>query len=396
MKRILFVHHVSSIGGASYCLLNLLKTIDRNKFEPLVLLKNYGPLVDELEKLNIEVIYLSSLNQIPYNGSLSKLRNIILYIKVFLSIFYFKKLLVREKIDIVYLNNMMIIPYLIPAKKVNCKTAVHVREHWPLNEHVKQLEWLRNIVYKYCDSLVAINKYSASIFPQKESTIIYDWIDMHERYKSISMDEILEEDCVEKKILLYTGGFSPIKGIEYIIKTFVTNVKGDEYRLLILGENTLISSGYKHIIKCILAQVIGYKYMGRELQKIIDLDGRIKCISAIYELSDIIKQSHCFISYFAIPHANLALAENIILNNPCIAADNEEAREYTSNGEYAMLVAPNDYKEFATRLNVFLANIDYWKNAACKGSVSLSKLFDKENNISKFQRVLDDIMYSQN
>ncbi|MBO7227101.1 MAG: glycosyltransferase family 4 protein [Bacteroidales bacterium] len=387
MKRILFVHHVSSIGGGSYCLLNLLKTIDRNKFEPIVLLRNYGPLVDELEKLDIRVVYLSSLNQIPYNGSLFKVRNIILYIKVFLSLFSFKKLLVREKIDIVYLNNMMIIPYLIPAKKVNCKTAVHVREHWPLNEHIKQLRWLRNIVYKYCDSLVAINKYSASIFPQKKSTIIYDWIDMSERFKPISMDKIFGEDCSDKKILLYTGGFSSIKGIEYVLKAFAT-LKEEEYRLLILGENTIFC-GYKHTIKNIIKKIIGRRNLAKEMQKILDSDYRIKCIPPIYELTDLIEKSHCFVSYFAIPHANLSLAENIILGNPCIVADNEEAKEYTNNGEYAMLVSPNNQIEFNNKLKEFLLNIDYWKAQSSKGVIPISKMFDKEINVSKFRNICD-------
>lgn len=385
MKRILFVHHVSDIGGGSYCLLNLLKTINRNQFEPIVLLRNYGPLVDELEKLDIRVVYLSSLNQIPYNGSLFKVRNIILYIKVFLSLFSFKKLLIREKIDIVYLNNMMIIPYLIPAKKALCKTIVHVREHWPLNEHVKQLRWLRNIVYKYCDSLVAINKYSASIFPQKKSTIIYDWIDMSERFKPISMDKIFGEDCSDKKILLYIGGFSSIKGIEYVLKAFLS-LKGDEYRLLILGKNTISRSvWYKRIIK----KIVGYRDLGKELQKLLDSDCRIKCIPAMYELTDLIRQSHCFVSYFAIPHANLTLAENIILNNPCIVADNEEAKEYTNNGEYAMLVSPNNQIEFNNKLKEFLLNIDYWKAQSSKGVIPISKMFDKEINVSKFRNICD-------
>ena len=284
---------------------------------------------------------------------------------------------------------MMIIPYLIPARKALCKTIVHVREHWPLNEHIKQLRWLRNIVYKYCDSLVAINKYSASIFPQKKSIIIYDWIDMNERYKPISMNEVLEEDCTDKKVLLYTGGMDSAKGIEDILKSFVTTIEGSEYRLLILGKRTLISFGWKHVLKSILEKLIGYKYRGKEIQKLINSDSRIRCIPSIYELTDLIKQSHCFVSYFAMPHANLALAENIILNNPCIVADNEEAKEYTNNGEYAMLVSPNNYKEFSLRLNDFLLNIDYWKNAACRGSIPIAEMFDKEINSLKFKNLLD-------
>lgn len=69
MIKILFVHHVSAVGGASYCLLNLLKEIDRYKYEPIVLLANQGPLVQEIEKLGIEIRFMPQLCTVPYNVS---------------------------------------------------------------------------------------------------------------------------------------------------------------------------------------------------------------------------------------------------------------------------------------------------------------------------------------
>ena len=70
MKRILFMHHISSIGGASYCMLSLLKGVDKRLFEPIVLLREYGPLADEIEKLGVTVIYWNKMSAIPYNKSL--------------------------------------------------------------------------------------------------------------------------------------------------------------------------------------------------------------------------------------------------------------------------------------------------------------------------------------
>ena len=58
MRRILFVFHVSSVGGGSYCLYNLLKAIDRTVFEPVVLLPGYGSLCDEISKLDIRIEYI--------------------------------------------------------------------------------------------------------------------------------------------------------------------------------------------------------------------------------------------------------------------------------------------------------------------------------------------------
>lgn len=389
-KRILFVHHASVIGGASFCMLNIIKNIDRNKFEPLVLLRTSGPLVDELEKLGVKVFFLSSLCGFVYMRSLFSRISIIANLKTFRSKKTFIELLQREKIDIVYLNNMMIFHFLKAAKQAGCKTILHVREHVPLNRYKLKLRWARNQVDTYCDQLVAINYYSASIFPNKEATIVYDWIDMESRYKIMPYNDIFGEDMSDKKVLLFTGGFDPIKGLACVVDCFTKDLKGDEYRLLILGKQGIKNiQGLKGVVKN-LFKMLGRDF-GERLQCMIEADKRIKCIPPLYELSHIIEQSHCYVSYFTKPHANLALAENIILKNPSIVAETEESLEYTNNGEYAMLVKPNDRDEFSAKLKLFLSNIDEWKKAAEKGVKPLMKKFNRNNNVSRLETLLESM-----
>jgi glycosyltransferase involved in cell wall biosynthesis len=394
MIRTLFMHQASGVGGGSYCLLNLVKNLDRTKIEPIVALKAHGPLEEELKKEGVEVVLFPQMAGIPYNLPLTP-RNILNYWRVVHSENKLERLLKCYRIDVLYLNNMMIAPYLRPAKKTGCKTVMHVREHWPLNEHKKQLEWIRRIVYDNCDKLIAINHYSASIFPKKEATVIYDWINMSRRYKPMPMSEIFGEDMKGKKVLLYTGGTSYIKGVDYIIDTFTKDIVGSEYRLLMMGCESFLNAGLRHKVKSFLSK-FGYHYLGKELQEKVNNDKRIQCMNAVYELKHIIEQSYCFISYFRIPHANLALAENIILGIPCIAADTEEAREYTNNGQYAKLVNPmNDRFAFSSQLKIFLTEIEQWKCMAEKGSVELSQIFDEKRNVKKLNDLLNNL-FEQN
>ena len=385
------MHQISAIGGGSYCLLNVVKSLDKRIWEPVVALKNHGPLEDEIQKQGVEVVLFPKMKQIPYNAPIT-LRNLLTYCQLFLSERVFEELLRKEHIDVLYLNNMMIAPYLRPAKRVGCKTVMHVREHWPLNEHKRQLRWVRKIVNGNCDKLIAINHYSASIFPEMESTIVYDWIDMNSRYKPLSMGEIFREDMTGKKVLLYTGGFLYIKGADYVVNTFKNDIKGDDYRLLILGADlNKPLSGLKHKIKKLLSY-FGYKYFEQEMRDSVKKDKRIKCIPGIYELGDLIKQSYCFVSYFRIPHANLALAENIILGNPCIAAVTEESMEYTGDGEYAMLVKANSPELFSNKLNEFLIDNEKWKEVAFRGSEIIAMKFNKEKNIQVLNATLNGLI----
>ena len=75
MRRILFVFHVSSVGGGSYCLYNLLKAIDRTVFEPVVLLPGSGSLCDEISKLDIRIEYMPGMSTYPYSTSLLSYRS---------------------------------------------------------------------------------------------------------------------------------------------------------------------------------------------------------------------------------------------------------------------------------------------------------------------------------
>lgn len=388
MTRILFMHQTSSIGGGSYCLLNIIKAIDRERFEPVVALLSVGPLADELRKMDVEVVIFRQMAAMPYNRGLLQRGSLKAYWDIRKSIPVLKELLKDMNIDVLYLNNMMLCSYLQSAKECGCKTVVHVREHWPLNEHKRQLEWARKCVYRYADKMIAINHYSASMFPKKEATIIYDWIDMSLRSPKISLNVFFSENVSNKKILLFTGGKSIIKGTDYVVDVFTNYIVGNDYRLLILGIDKLKElKGWKHKVKLFLEH-FGYYYYDKVLQEKLKADYRIKYVPSIYELGDIINQSHCFISYFRIPHANLALAENIIMCNPCIAADTEESREYTHNGEYAKLVEMNSPEIFAKETKSFLDSIEIWRNASANGSYTIAKMFDPITNITTLNNCL--------
>ena len=163
MKTILYVHHVSDVGGGSYCLLNILKEIDMKLYRPIVLLKKEGPLSIEIKKLNIPVYFMETLATVPYNVSLFRLGSIKGLFSILLSIKPFARLLDELQPDLIHLNNMMLYPYLRIAKKKGVKTLIHVREHWELGEHQTQRNMAIDYIDKYSDKVIAINEYSASM-----------------------------------------------------------------------------------------------------------------------------------------------------------------------------------------------------------------------------------------
>lgn len=392
MKTVLFVYHASNIGGGTYCLLNILKEIDREKFTPIVLLRENGELVKEINGLGIEVKFMPSMTLVPYNKSLWNWKVLRNYRKINRSFPDFEALLCKINPDAVYFNTMMLAPYLEVAKKKGCRTAIHLREHWPLNEHVRQLSRLQNIISNYADQIVAINGYSASMVPNREATIVYDWIDLSNRYEYRPFDDIFGEDASQLKVYLFTGGLQDIKGAAEVVDVFSTRISDKNKRLLMVGVTPHPNySGLKNKIRFILAKYGLHYVYEYKVRKMIELDKRIVCIPATYKLRHIVEQAYCNLSFFTIPHANLALAESIIIGTVPVAAQTEESIEYSNRGELAILFELGIQNDMYEKLIQLDSKYDEIKAKIAKDSHVVKELFDRERNAAVLESVLEKL-----
>ena len=376
--RILYVYHVSQIGGGSYTLLNIIKELDKTKYEPIVLLRNQGPLVAELENAAARVLFLKDIRAIPYNKDLFQVSSIKAYLKIIQSLFRYHRIVRMVKPDIIHINSMMLYPYLFHFKRDNIKRIVHIRENWPKEEHVYQRAIAQKVIQTFSQHIFAINKHSAQLLKLQESkvTIVYDWINMKNRFAEMNFSDLIHEDCEGKKVYLFTGGFQSIKGIQQVVEAFSTIVKDKMSLLLILGDDKNELSNNKSLVKT---------------ASLIKGDHRIKIISATYNITHLLQQSYCVLSYFVIPHANLALPESIICQTPVIAAKTPESMEYSVNGEYAKLFKMNNYNEFC----YIIEHIDGWheslKNSLSKGARIVEKMFDTNDNSAKIEQIYEQL-----
>lgn len=391
-KIILFVHHVSVVGGASYCLLSIIKELNRDKYQPVVLLRNHGTLVDELIKINVEVRFCPTLWYYPYNKSLYKLKNLITIYKLYRSVPDFEKCVEECSPDIVYFNNTFLFPYLRVTKKKGIKSIIHIREHWPADQHQRQFHYVQKQIQDKADRIVAINEYSARMIspdPNRVS-IVYDWIDLDKRYKPLPLCDILGEEASKLKVYIYTGGLQRIKGAYEVLKSFSEKVSGSENRLLVLGMSKEIfnRNSVVKIIKNILC-LLGHPTYDCKVKKIAQKDSRIVCIPSEYYIKDLFDQSYCMLSYFTIPHANLAMAEAMIEGLPVIAAKTEESLEYSLNGKMAILFDINDISGFEKCMSELQSKYSELKRELELHNSELKYKFSREQNILRLRTVLE-------
>lgn len=392
-KKILFVHQVSVVGGASYCLLNIIKELDRKKFQPVVLLKDDGPLVEELKKLNVKVLFCPSLTIYPYNKSLYRIRILLSISKLYLTISDFEQVVRSCLPDIVYFNNTFLFPYLKITQKLGIKSVIHIREHWPSSQHQKQFRYIQQEILCRADRIIAINEYSARMISpyMTKTTIVYDWIDFSERYENRPFNEIFGEDVSQKKVYLYTGGMQRIKGAYEVLKAFSEKVTSNDCRLLVLGFTKEYSgNGIIGLVKNLLMR-LGHPTYEYKVKTIARNDDRIVCIPSTYYIKHLFDQAYCMLSYFTMPHANLAMAEALIDGLPCIAARTEESLEYSQGGKLAILFEMNNWDEFVKVILSVDDNYDDFKERLNTHSSELKKKFSSKENSQRLMFILETL-----
>lgn len=381
--NILYIFHVSFIGGGSLCLLNIIKKLDRELFNPIVLLKDDGPLCSELEKIGATVIIESSINPVPYNSSLLKICSIRQIASVLWSMKKINYWIEKTDADIVHINTMMMYPYAIPAKKAKKKVIIHMREHWPKNQNQIQFNFAKKIIDKYSDKIIAINKTSSAILGLPNKTeIIYDWIDFENRNEYVDFNLLFGANFKSLKIFLFLGGMQIIKGAHEVVQVFSENISDKNARLLFVGcegksyEN---SSSFKGKIKTIL-RCIKLSVFSDKIKRMAQKDDRIVFIPTTNQVKSLIEQSNYLISFPTIPHAILPIAEAVYLGKPVISAKTPEAREYSNDGKSAVLFEMNNKEDFQEAIRYAIENESKLIELANTGSKIIQSTFDPIKN----------------
>lgn len=392
MKHILYIYHTSAIGGGSYCLLDILKALDRNRYKASVLLANDGPLVEEIRKLNVDVFFNHRIRSVPYNSTMLKPKRIW---NMSMLLFYFQdyvKVVKAIKPDIVHVNSMMLYPFLFIKKYYDCKTIIHIREHWPKGEHQYQRHFAEKVISKYADEVIAINKFSAEMFNglKDRCKVVYDWIDLNQRNQDFTLSEVFGNIPKDYKVFLFTGGYVPIKGLQDVLKVF-SSIQRRDIRLLLLGVPPVESFSGLRRVKRFLQRLRGRKTYIQTVKELIESDSRIKCIPGTYNIKQIIEQCSCMLSFFKIPHANLALAECVIAGIPVIAADTEEAREYSAGGNAATLFEFGSIDSFSACVLNYLSQPDFEVSRVQKYSAEVKDLFNPLRNANTLDKIYSNI-----
>jgi glycosyltransferase involved in cell wall biosynthesis len=137
VRRILFVHTTSEVGGSDVSLVHIVEGLDRARFQPVVALPADGPLVARLEAAGAEVVVLPRMRKLTSRKGLAGLAMFGAGYPA--GVASLASLIRRKRIDLVHTNTIHNL-YGWAAARVTGRPHV-----WHVREIVWQSALLRNI-----------------------------------------------------------------------------------------------------------------------------------------------------------------------------------------------------------------------------------------------------------
>ena len=191
MNNIVFLHSSSELYGSDRSLLNLVKNLDKDKFNITVILPEDGPLVDKINRFdNVEVIINELAVLRRKNLSLSGMSQY--FIELIKSINFINNLIKEKNINIVYTNTSVIFAGGISAKLCKVKSIWHIRE---IIKSKYERFIVSRIVNTFSDYIIANSKATAEAISKNKDKVkvIYNAIDIEKNNSLEYIDKAYDE-----------------------------------------------------------------------------------------------------------------------------------------------------------------------------------------------------------
>lgn len=240
-EKILYLHASAELYGSDYVLLELVRRLDKNKYQPIVLLPFQGPLVEELASVgaDVRIMDFAVLRRQYFN-----LRGFIEYfIRFITSTWQVVQIIRRENIALVHTNTIVVWGGAVAAKLMR---KPHV---WQVMEIIVSPKFLWRfsslLVGKLADRVSAISDavkdhliggYAGN---KKKIVTVYHGVDSEVYHPAINPSPILSEFGLSRNIPIVgmAARISPWKGQDCFLRAAALVLKEiPEARFFAVGD----------------------------------------------------------------------------------------------------------------------------------------------------------------
>ena len=349
--KILYIQaHSDKIAGAELCLLNLIKRIDRNKFEPIVLLYNKANLADALEELGAGVI-------VKELGTISRSYNPIRLIRfmgyLISGVYAVCRIIRKHKVDIIHCNQNVCIFYAVLA---GCLTGAKCI--WHVRNRVSNFGIIGTLLYRLTYKVICVSDSIKSPFVKTFSDAklkvqtIYDGFPEAEETTDEMLVKLKDEFCISgnNKIIGTVGRITRWKGQDCFLRAGSILVKKyPDLKIVIVGD---CAEG----TKAEYAESNKFKKELRNLAVELGLSANVIFTGFREDAWQIIK----FFDVFVLPSIEepfgMVLLEAMLQGAPIVATNAGGVPEIIDDGREGFLVVPGQPWEMADAIEKILVS----------------------------------------
>lgn len=391
MKRLLFVVHTLQIGGAERVFLNILKNINKDKYDITVLaLVNDGIYLEELKKIEgVKYKYLfNSYFKKQRENKKSKFCNLankimdliwkgyLLLLRYLPQKMYEKAIKEEYDIEIAFLEGKV---SKFVANSTNSKSKKIAWIHTDINNTPK-IKIFKNLeqekeCYNKFDKIVCVSRETKDKFIERIGRKDNVFVQMN----PIDSQDIIKKskEPIEEK--LNNQGL--------IVSTVGRLVKEKGYDRLLKIHKKLIQEGIIHTI-----WFIGDGIERKKLENYVkenNLQSTVSFIGCSQNPYKYVSKSDIFVSSSRVEGLSSALIEATILEKPIVTTECPGTKEILGENGQAAIIVPNDTEELYIGLRKVLTNFNLRERLSEKIKTR-SKLFDINNVMKQIEKILDD------
>ena len=381
MNNIVFLHSSSELYGSDRSLLNLVKNLDKDKFNITVILPEDGPLVDKINRFdNVEVIINELAVLRRKNLSLSGMSQY--FIMLIKSIKFINNLIKEKNIDIVYTNTSVIFAGGISAKLCKVKSIWHIRE---IIKSKYERFIVSRIVNTFSDYIIANSKATAEAISKNKDKVkvIYNAIDIEKDINLEYIDEAYNEVAAtvvrsNKKIKVgMAGRINRWKGQKlFVDMAKLVSQDNDNVEFLIAGN---VYKGEDYILDDLKEYILESGVKDK-----IGLLGQVDNMNSFYKNIDI----------FILPSIQpepfgLVVIEAMNNKLPVVATNHGGPVEIIENNIDGFLVDYKDAKEMAQVVNKLIKDKELRSYIATNAEEKVKKQFNVNRYVDEISCILD-------
>ena len=382
MKRILYLHAGAEMYGADKVLLELVKGLDKNEFEPHIILPNDGPLVEALCQFGAQVSVLDYpiLRRKYFNpkGIADYIRSYHFYAKQIAS--YAKE----HNIDLVHNNTTAVLEGIYLKRKLKLPLIWHVHEIIVKPKVIS--DFINMLMGRYADKIVTVSQAVANHIKQspfiKDSQVevIYNGVDNAVYYPMVASSIREKFDIAQDALVIgMIGRVNAIKGQNDFIEAVEP----------LLEKN-----------KQAVAFLAGGVFSGEEW-RLEELDKRIassSVVSQIHRIDYYDKTSELYNMFdiFVLPSIKPDSLPTVVLeamacSKPVVGYNNGGIAEMVVDGESGCLVKPNHPQELSNAISLLLDSSEKRAKFGRVGNQRQKELFSLDSYIKNFSELYDDL-----